>query len=141
MTLASVADWLLDTGPLVALLSTSDAAHARCKASFESFSGHLVTTEPILTEAMHMIRRARGAHEACLRFFLDGGGLLVPTNAARLRACSQLMSRYQNVPMDFADASLVALGDELGIGRVFTLDHRGFATYRWRKNRRFEIAP
>jgi len=32
--------------------------------------------------------------------------------------------------VDYADATLVALADPLGIGHVFTLDRRGFRTFR-----------
>jgi predicted nucleic acid-binding protein len=43
--------------------------------------------------------------------------------------------------MDFADATLVALAEEFGIGNVLTLDRRGFVPYRWRRTKRFTIAP
>lgn len=43
--------------------------------------------------------------------------------------------------MDFADATLVALADELNLGTVFTLDRRGFAAYRWRRSRKSTIVP
>ena len=61
--------------------------------------------------------------------------------AERLASCKTLIARHRDVPMDFADATLVAVAEELGIATVFTLDRRGFATYRWRKTRRFEIVP
>jgi uncharacterized protein len=53
----------------------------------------------------------------------------------------RLMERYADVPMDLADALLVALAEELGVGSVFTLDRRSFSTYRWRRSRRFTIGP
>lgn len=134
-------DWLLDTGPLVALLSRSDSAHARCREALEAFHGHLITTEPVLTEAMHLVRRQPGAQDVCLDFFLEGGAVLVAMTTERLASCRALVGRYGDVPMDFADATLVALADELNVGNVFTLDRRGFATYRWRRTRRFAILP
>jgi hypothetical protein len=130
---------LLDTGPLVALLSKSDDAHEPCVEVFASFRGHLLTTEAVLTEAMHLIG-GRGA-DACLDFFLRGGALLVPLDMQRLERCRARINRYANVPMDCADASLVALAEELDVGRIFTLDRRGFVTYRWRKTRRFTLVP
>jgi predicted nucleic acid-binding protein len=133
--------WLLDTGPLVALLSERDSAHAACVEVFEDFAGHLITTEPVLTEAMHLVRRQPGAHGTCIDFFLEGGAILVEMTAARLASCKALVTRYHDVPMDFADATLVSLADELGLSTVFTLDRRGFLAYRWRKTRRFEIVP
>lgn len=137
--MAAAGRWLLDTGPLVALLSKRDDAHDRCVDAFASFRGHLLTSEAVLTEAMHLVGRRGGA--ACLEFFLRAGALAVPTDIRRLERCRDLMTRYGDVPMDFADATLVALAEELGVGQVFTLDRRGFLTYRWRKTRRFTIVP
>lgn len=54
---------------------------------------------------------------------------------------SVLMEKYRNVPMDYADATLVALGEELGTDRVFTLDHRGFSAYRLNQRKPFRLLP
>ena len=140
-TSAGGAEWLLDTGPLVALLSKRDSAHAACVEALEGFRGRLITTEPVLTEAMHLVRRQPGAQEVCLDFFLQGGAMLVEMTAERLASCKMLVARYRDIPMDFADATLVSIADELGLATVFTLDRRGFLAYRWRKTRRFEIVP
>jgi predicted nucleic acid-binding protein len=132
---------LLDTGPLVAMLSSEDSAHEASTASFESIEGHVLTTEAVLTEAMHLLGRVPGGAHACLEVFLRPGVILVAATTARLRRCDELMARYPDTPMDFADATLVALAEDLGIGRVLTLDRRGFTTYRWRTNKRFTILP
>ncbi len=52
-----------------------------------------------------------------------------------------LEERYRNVPMDFADATLVVLGEELETEWVFTLDRRGFSTYRLGRRKAFQINP
>jgi hypothetical protein len=52
-----------------------------------------------------------------------------------------LMEKYRNLPMDFADASLVTLGEELGLDNVLTLDRRGFSVYRLHGRRPFHILP
>jgi uncharacterized protein len=137
----AAANWLLDTGPVVALLSRSDASHAACSVAFEDVRGKLLTTEAVLTEAMHLLGRRPDGARACLEFFLRSGAILVPMTTKRLIRCRDLMARYTNVPMDFADASLVAIAEEFAIGRVLTLDRRGFQTYRWRQNRPFSIVP
>jgi uncharacterized protein len=49
------------------------------------------------------------------------------------------MGRYANVPMDFADATLVLLAETLGAHDVLTLDRRGFATYRTRRGRALRL--
>lgn len=131
-------NWLLDTGPLVALLSKRDDAHARCVEVFRAFPGRLLTTEAVLTEAIHLVGE-RG-HAACLDFFLRGGALLIPSSTRRLQHSRELVARYADVPMGYADATLVALADELHLGCIFTLD-RDFAVYRWQGIKRFTLVP
>jgi uncharacterized protein len=48
------------------------------------------------------------------------------------------MERYADLPMDLADASLVVLAEDLGHGRIVTVDRRDFSVYRWGKNKFFE---
>jgi hypothetical protein len=60
---------------------------------------------------------------------------------ASLKRVSILMEKYRNVPMDYADATLVALGEELGTDLVFTLDRRGFSAYRLHQRRTFRLVP
>ena len=43
--------------------------------------------------------------------------------------------------MDFADATLVALAEEAGVDEIFTLDLRGFNTYRIHGRKAFKILP
>lgn len=43
--------------------------------------------------------------------------------------------------MDYADATLVALGEKLDTDCVFTLDRRGFTTYRLNGRKSFRILP
>ncbi|MGH7193434.1 MAG: type II toxin-antitoxin system VapC family toxin, partial [Candidatus Saccharimonadales bacterium] len=44
---------------------------------------------------------------------------LLPNDRVRME---QLMDKYHDLPMDLADASLVALAERLGVRRIFTLD-------------------
>ena len=139
--MTAVAELLLDTGPLVALLNARDRDHRRCTAALEEFRGVLLTTEPVLTECMHLLGRIHGGPAACLAFFDRGGAQLVPQSRDSLARCGDLMRRYADVPMDFADATLVALAEETGARRVFTLDRRGFLAYRPGGRGGFEIVP
>ena len=43
--------------------------------------------------------------------------------------------------MDFADATLVVLGEELETDWVFTLDRRGFSAYRLGQRKTFQNYP
>lgn len=55
------------------------------------------------------------------------------------RTCLQLTNKsYANLPMDLADASLVILAEELGHGRIFSVDQRDFNAYRWKNTQPFQ---
>lgn len=132
---------LLDTGPLVAILHRDDRHHQRCVGAFEPFRGHLLTTEAVLTEALHLLAQIHEGQQNCLEFFIRGGAVLVPATRGSLRRCQGLMAQYEDVPMDFADATLVALAEETSIRDIFTLDRRGFEVYRIGKYRTFRLFP
>ena len=47
------------------------------------------------------------------------------------------MVRYADAPMDFADATLVAMAEALRLRKVFTVDRNDFATYRIKRGHRY----
>ena len=132
---------LLDTGAFVALADRSERRHPDCVAVLEAWTGTILTTEAVLTETLHLVGPRWQAQKICLEFLLRGAFLLVPPSQASLKRVSVLMEKYRNVPMDYADATLVALGEELGTDRVFTLDRRGFSAYRLYQRRPFSLVP
>lgn len=132
---------LLDTGAFVALIDRSEERHPDCVEVLERWRGLVLTTEPVLTETLHLLGPRWDPQQVCLDFILRGAVLLVPSSRATLGRAAALMDKYQDVPMDFADATLVVLAEEVQADRVFTLDRRGFATYRVDGTRQFEIVP
>lgn len=69
---------------------------------------------------------------------VERGAFEIPFRLDRAsRAIRTLLRRYASVPMDFADACLVQMADELDTGRILTLDD-DFAIYRWRRSRAFD---
>ena len=67
--------------------------------------------------------------------------LLIPSSQASLRRVAALMEKHRDLPMDFADATLVALAEESQFDQVFTLDRRGFSTYRLHGRKAFHVIP
>jgi hypothetical protein len=51
------------------------------------------------------------------------------------------MKKYADVPMDYADATLVCLAMDTGIQNIVTLDQKDFSIYRLPKNIPFNILP
>lgn len=65
----------------------------------------------------------------------------MPATTASLRRARELVSQHSDLPMDYADATLVALAEELGTRSVLTTDRRDFAVYRIKGRRRFDVLP
>jgi len=100
-----------------------------------------INSPPVLTEAVHLLGPSFPHQKPALDFILAGGAELVPMMPALLKRCAHLMSKYSDVPMDYADATLVAVGETLGIRDVLTLDRRGFSVYRYASRGSFRIFP
>lgn len=132
---------LFDTGVYVALIDRSEKNHERCVAFLKNFKGRLFTTEPVLTETLYLLGPSLKAQQSCIDFLLKGGAILIPQSMESLSRASALMKRYENIPMDFTDATLVSLAEEMGVVEILTLDRRGFGTYRIRGRTSFKILP
>ncbi len=132
--------WLLDTGPLVAALDAGDPTHDQVREVLISFRGTLITTGAVLTEAFYLLRYAPLGPERLVEFIENLGLSIVDVfSVESLRRITQLMAKYADQPMDFADAGLVLIGEDRGYDEILTLDERGFRTYRFRGNRRFKL--
>jgi predicted nucleic acid-binding protein len=137
----ALVSWLLDTGPLVAYLDGNDRDHTRVAATLDSFSGRLVTSGAVITEAMFLLAEAPDG-PTLLAEFIGASATRVYdlSQPAELRQAALLMKRYNDTPMDYADATLVLLAEALSLTTVLTLDRRGFTTYRTRARKAFKLA-
>lgn len=131
---------ILDTGPFIALVDRSEKRHADCVRTFSSWSGLILTTEAVLTETLHLVGSWR-AQQVCLEFVNRGAFLVVPSSVESLKRVTALMEKYRDVPMDFADATLVVLAEEAETEQIFTLDRSGFLVYRRLGKRPFTVIP
>jgi hypothetical protein len=138
--LPSVVQALCDSGPLIALFDPSDWSHEGCRLALQEFRGGFVTSWPVLTEAFHFLDRPVG-RRLLWDFILSDAVRVEEVPKSDLGRMRALMEQYADLPMDFADASLMALAERLRVFRVFTLDRRGFAVFRPRHGESFEIFP
>ena len=128
---------LVDTGPLVALFDPADADHKQCGETLETIREPIATTVPVLTEAFHLLGAA-GTGVTRLMDFVAGSGLHVLfLDDSRLVRAFQLMAQYADLPMDFADASIVTMAENLKSRTVFTIDRDHFSAYRIKRGHRY----
>lgn len=132
---------LLDTGPWVALLDRSETMHSACIEWFKSYTGILYSTEAVLTEVLYLLNFSAQAQSAALDFVLRSAVQLMPSDTESLAVCQVLMKKYADLPMDFADATLVCLAQETGITNIITLDQKDFGIYRPGNQKTFNIIP
>lgn len=132
--------WLVDTGPLVAYLDRMDPMHVSVAARLEDFSGQLATTGAVVTEVMYFVSDATEGPTSFAEFLASSNVQVVEAmQPSQILAAAALMKKYADTPMDFADATLVALGERLGLAEILTLDRRGFSTYRTSAGKKFRL--
>lgn len=133
---------LTDAGPLVALIDADEPDHQVCARALNALLLPMVTTWPAFTEAMYLLGRAGGTtgQQALWKLLLSRRLTIAELSHPACERSATLMTKYSDLPMDLADATLVALAEERGERRIFTLDSY-FQTYRIHGRTRFEIVP
>jgi predicted nucleic acid-binding protein len=122
------------------VLDRRDEWHERVVEVWPVLISQCVTSEAVVTEACHLIGRVGDAARP-LEFLMAASVPVVALSLEGYRRAAVLMRRYGDVPMDFADATLVALSDVLATRSVFTTDRRGFVAYRGASGQAFELLP
>ncbi len=132
---------LIDTGPIVAFFDKDDRYHSLCIEILKEIREPLVTTWPILTESFYLLNFSWEVQNSLWLFIQRGGVEIYPIEKELFTRCQTLMRQYKDLPMDLADATLVALADVLGVSKILTLDHKDFSIYRFKQKRRFTLIP
>lgn len=130
---------LADSGYFVGLFDTKEHHHARCKAFFSGYTGQTTTTWAVFTEVCALLTHSKQkAFFAWAAKAQELGHLRIESPPAdAVMALWTLMDKYEDLPMDFCDASLVYLATSLKINRIATTDLRDFTVYRLPGNKRF----
>lgn len=131
---------LMDTGAYVAYLDTDDPWHDRMSAAIATVTVPMWTTMPVVTEAMFYLIQCPGGVEDLVTFLDETGtNIAAFSQVDALRRATVLMGKYRDIPMDFADASLVCLADELNVRDILTVDERGFRVFRMQGRKAFHL--
>jgi predicted nucleic acid-binding protein len=116
----------LDTSGLLALLNRRDPDHARVRAAFDADRGPYLVPAGILAEITSMVEQRLGLRTLDLFLEdLESGAYSLDCGQQDLPRIRALINRYADLPLGFADASVVACAERSG-GRVLTLDMHDF---------------
>ncbi|MCX7092797.1 MAG: PIN domain-containing protein [Methylobacter sp.] len=131
---------ITDSGFWVALVNPDDNHHQIAVKTLAQINEPLITTYPVITEVCHLLLKRRGKH--LMLAFIESYQQDIFTifqidTLHHKQRIFALMQQYADLPMDFADASLVLLAEHLEHGRILSTDKRDFHTYRWKNTKPF----
>jgi len=127
---------LIDSGPIIALFDSSDKYHQLSLDFIKNNRHQLLTSLASITEALHLLDFNRNAQTDCLSWVISGAVKVEDIGLEDLIRIKELIIKYADMPMDFADACLVRLGEKYNIAEVATIDS-DFDIYRLNKNKAF----
>ncbi|MDL1958427.1 MAG: PIN domain-containing protein [Deltaproteobacteria bacterium] len=128
---------LIDSGPLIALFDASDKYHSAAVDFLKANRYPLVTTIASVTETLHLLDFHRNAQLDFLEWICRGGVEIHPIENDAIERIKQLIEKYSDLPMDFADSCLVYLAEKLQLNTIVTVD-RDFTIYRIKGRRKFK---
>lgn len=131
---------IIDSGFLIALHTKRDKYYEQAVDLCHQIKHRAwISTWPVVTEATHFFIQRNQIKAAALLITMVENHLLelLPIENKHLCVIKSLMLKYQDLPMDLADASLVLLANEIGSGEIVSTDQRDFKTYRWKNHHPF----
>ena len=138
----TLAQALRTTPFLSAALECSSIWDPRCARAYSARRPARYRALVALLDPRHeWYQRVLPERPALLEYLLAADIPIASLPAPALRHAASLMHQYADLPMDFADATLVAAGDALGLTTVFTTDRRGIGIYRGARGIGFTLLP
>jgi predicted nucleic acid-binding protein len=120
---------LIDAGPLIALFDKDDFYHKSVKKFISINNCKLVTTTAVITETTHMLDFNVQTQIDFLKWINDKGVAIYEIQQKDIQRIIDLSVKYSDIPMDFADATLVVAAEQTGIRKIISIDS-DFEIYR-----------
>ncbi len=128
---------ILDTSVLVALINRSDSNHIWAVQEWMQLKSPALTCEAVISETCFLLKR-KYLIEAIFEM-IEIGAIAIAFNLQKESSnVRSLMSRYESVPMSFADACLVRMSEQILNSAVMTLDS-DFQIYRKYRNQEISL--
>ncbi len=136
-----MASAIIDAGPLIAYYNAGDPGHTSIRKFFERFRGHLITTSPIITEAMWLLKNNHRVQNELLIDLSKGLYYVEPLQQIDFARIANLNTKYADLPGDFGDLSLIAISERLNIKDIISFDSDFNLYRRYRKGVFNQIFP
>lgn len=134
---------LADTGPLYALVDRKDAWHERVAAWWQSAPRSVLVPVTVLPEVSHLLLTRIGsrAEQAFIRAVADGEFTTESLEPDDIDRAASLMSQYDNLPLGFVDATVIAIAERLAVRGILTTDRKHFSIVQPLHAKRFVLSP
>jgi len=120
---------LIDSGPFIALFDADDYYHKKISAFLLEHQYCFISTLAVMTEVSHMLDFSVKAQHDFYEWAMYKGVIISDINQHDLPRILELTDKYADLPMDFADATLVITAEKTGIRKIISLD-KDFDIYR-----------
>jgi predicted nucleic acid-binding protein len=120
---------LIDAGPLIALFDSSEKHHRSIRTFLRKNPFRYVSTLAVFTEVSHMLDFSTAAQRDFYEWIMYKGVIISDINQNDMPRLVELTGKYADLPMDFADATLVITAEKTGIREIISLD-KDFNIYR-----------
>lgn len=128
---------LVDTGPMVALFNANDNYYLQAIEFIKFNKTQLYTTMACITETVYVLDFNINAQLDFLNWIAKGGIQIMELDGKNILRCSELMGKYSDLPMDFADATIVSACEKLETKEIATIDS-DFEIYRYKNKQKFK---
>ena len=134
---------IVDAGALYAQADADEPGHAAVRAILENEREALVTTELAVAEADYLIldRLGPDVELAFLEDLAEGTFVVECLDTLQLRAARDVVTRYRDLRLGLADASLVVIAQRHATRRLLTFDERAFRAVAPLQGGTFMILP
>ena len=120
---------LIDAGPLIALFNSRDNYHKEVCDFMGKHKLSYISTLAVYAEVSHILSRNRNAQRDFYEWVSYKGIILSDINQNDMIRITELTEKYADLPMDFADATLVIAAEKSGIRQIISID-KDFDIYR-----------
>ena len=131
---ASEIKYLVDAGPLVGAFWPADQWHVWSRQTLASLGCRVHTTETVLAEAAHHLKKSVPALLQLLAAVDAGLVSLIPVFPLQIGRAAEIIAAYKPRG-DLGDASLVILSERFPDAKLVTVDRADFSVYRRRDGR------